>query len=49
MEEENKQEECPRCGVALIEGICPRCGMEPAMEKEKQEDEDDYYDRRERR
>lgn len=37
---------CPKCDIRMSNGVCPQCGIT----KEKiEEDEDDIYDRRERR
>lgn len=47
----NEDVTCPFCGLRQYSDICARCGIpikEPE-EKEKTKDDDDEYDRRERR
>ncbi len=46
MEETNNEEIiCPKCKIPMENGVCPVCDMR-AIDIE---DEDEYYDRRERR
>lgn len=54
MEEDEQQNEekntgnltCPRCGLRILEEVCPHCGT-PIIAKA--DDEDEEYDRRESR
>ncbi len=56
-EEENTDEEkitddkkCPECGLRQYGDFCPNCNvLLENEEKEKTKDDDDEYDRRERR
>jgi len=52
-EEPKKQEDftCPNCGIRQYSDVCQNCGTEikEENEKEKTMDDDDEYDRRERR
>ncbi len=51
--EEEKIEEdnvCPKCGIRQYGDVCQNCGTKlEEDEKEKTKDDDDEYDRRERR
>ena len=50
-EEEESDNTCPVCGLRQYNEICANCGIEikEPEEKEKTNDDDDEYDRRERR
>jgi len=52
--EDQKESEdyiCPGCGARQYGDMCPTCGIEILKddEKEKTKDDDDEYDRKERR
>ena len=51
--EENIEEDntCPICGLRQYNDVCANCGtpIKEPDEKEKTKDDDDEYDRRERR
>jgi len=52
--EENSEEDnsvggdsnCPRCGIRTYEETCPVCGTPLNIKKGKDDDEDEYYERR---